>query len=248
MAEIIKSKALILHSIRWHESSKIVYIFSRKWGRMGLIAKGAIRPKSTFAGNLETLNYVECVISKKAGRELQILTGIDVLDSFNQLRLDLEKLPYALAVLEVLDKVIEGHSADTIFFDFTIHTLQMIEKINQAELVFWYFLLKLVSFLGFQPQLGQCHSCHTKNPSGTLRFHFNDGAVFCSDCAANSFGGMKLENQDWQYLRNLQAHPHKKLASFDQSIHSGYNFTPLLIEYLNHHTEKAINLKSLQLL
>jgi len=215
---------------------------------MGLIAKGALRPKSTFAGNLETLNYIECVISKKAGRDLQILTGADVIQSYNQLRLDLDKLPYAMAILEVLDQVMEGHSADTIFFDFTIHMLRMIEKLNNAEFVFWYFLLKLVSYLGFRPQLSQCNSCHTKTPSGTLRFHFNDGAIFCSDCAANSFGGMKLTNKDWQYLRNLQVQPHKKLAAFDQTIHTGFNFNPMLIEYLNYHTEKKLNIKSLQLL
>lgn len=248
MAEIIKSEALILRSIRWHESSKIMHIYSREWGRLGLIAKGALRPKSPFAGNLETLNYANCIVSYKAGRELQILTGIDVIDSFSQMRLNLDRQPYALAVLEVLDQVLEGHTADAVFFDFTIYILRTIEKSRKPEMVFWYFLLKLVSFLGFRPQLKQCHTCHTQIPSGILRFNFSDGAVFCNDCAANSSGGMKLENPDWQYLRTLQLYPHRKLSAFEDTEHSGFNFTPLLIEYLNFHTEKNLILKSLQLL
>ena len=58
MAELIKSDAIILHSIRWQESSKIVTVYSREWGKIGLIARGALRPKSPFAGSLESLNYV----------------------------------------------------------------------------------------------------------------------------------------------------------------------------------------------
>lgn len=215
---------------------------------MGLIAKGALRPKSTFAGNLETLNYVECLVSKKTGRELQILTGINVINSFSQMRLDLRQLPYALALLEILDQVLEGHSADSVFFDFTIHILESIRDSRQPEKIFWYFLLKLVSFLGFRPQLKQCYNCHTQNPSGNLRFHFSDGSVFCADCAANSFAGITLQNQDWLYLRNLQIQPHQKLNELENTANSGFNFTPLLIEYLNFHLEKNLSLKSLQLL
>ena len=115
-------------------------------------------------------------------------------------------------------------------------------------MVFWYFLLKLVSYLGFRPQLRKCQICETEAPQGNLRFNFSHGAIICSDCAANSYGGMKLRNPDWQYLWKLQAHPHQKLDEFTGSRHSGYNFTPLLLEYLNFHIEKNLVLKSLQLL
>lgn len=249
MAEIVKSKALILRSIRWQESSKIVNIYSSKWGRLGLIAKGALRPRSSFAGNLETLNYVECIISKKEGRDLQILTGINVINSFNQMRLDLNQLPYALALLEVLDQVLEGHTADSVFFDFTIHIIESIQNSSRPATVFWYFLLKLASFLGFRPQLQRCHICSKEKQESSVHFNLHQGTIYCADCYTNSTGGgIKLNQAAWYFLKQLQTYPHKKILEFAENPETDLKLTPMLIQYLNIHLDKDISVKSLQLL
>ncbi|NIO43273.1 MAG: DNA repair protein RecO [Burkholderiales bacterium] len=44
--------AFVLHSYRYRETSLIVEAFTRHHGRVGLLAKGARRPKSAFRGNL----------------------------------------------------------------------------------------------------------------------------------------------------------------------------------------------------
>ncbi len=248
MPELKKSDALILHSIRWHESSKIVTLYTREWGKIGVIARGALKPKSPFAGSIETLNHINCTLSMKSGRELQILTGLHVLDSFNGLRLKLDRLPYALAITELLNLVLHEHEADAVFFDFTSAMLKNIETAQNPEIVFWYFLLKFSSFLGFRPQLKQCHICHSEPSSGSVRFNLTQGAVYCADCVSNSAGGMKLKHRHWQFLKQLQTYPHKKIQDFSFENAAGFNFTPLLLEYMNFHTEKNVVLKSLQLL
>jgi len=248
MAELIKSDAIILHSIRWQESSKIVTVYSREWGKIGLIARGALRPKSPFAGSLESLNYVQTIVATKSSRNLQILTGIDVLESFNALHLNLKQLPYALALVELLDQVLEGHDPDTVFFDFIITMIQSLEKSLHPKIVFWYFLLKFSSYLGFRPQLQKCHMCNTTTAKGHIKFNLPQGAVFCDDCSANSSGGIKLTCPDWHFLKELQKHPYKKIAGFPIERKSNFNFTSVLIEYLNLHLDKNISVKSLQLL
>lgn len=248
MPKLIKSEALILHSIRWHESSKIVTLYAREWGKIGVIARGALKPKSPFAGSIETLNHVHCTISMKAGRELQILTELDVLDSYGGLRLKLERLPYALAVSELLNLVLDGHEADAVFFDFAATMIKNIETAPHPEIIFWYFLLKFSSFLGFRPQLKHCHICHSEPSSGSVSFNLSQGAVYCTDCVSHSAGGMKLKHEHWQFLKQLQTYPHKKIQNFSYENTAGFNFTPLLLEYMNFHTEKNVVLKSLQLL
>lgn len=248
MAELIKSDAIILHSIRWQESSKIVTVYSREWGKIGLIARGALRPKSPFAGNLESLNYVQTIVATKPTRNLQILTGIDVLESFNALRLNLKQLPYALALIELLDQVLEEHEQDAVFFDFIITMIQSLEKSTQPEIIFWYFLLKFSSYLGFRPQLQKCHICNTTTANGYVKFNLPQGAVFCDDCSANSSGGVKLTCANWYFLKELQKHPHKKIHGFSVEHKSYFNYTSVLIDYLNLHLEKNISVRSLQLL
>lgn len=248
MPELIKSDALILHAIRWHESSKIVTLYSREWGKIGVIARGALKPKSPFTGSIETLNFVRCTVSMKTGRDLQILTELDVADSYSGLRLKLERLPYALAITELLNLVLHEHEADAIFFDFTTTMLKNIETAENPDIIFWYFLLKFSSFLGFRPQLKHCHICHSEPSSGSVRFNLPQGTIFCADCASNTVGGMKLEHHHWQFLKHLQTYPYKKIQDFSFDNADGFNFTPLLLEYMNFHTEKNVVLKSLQLL
>ncbi len=248
MAQQKKSDAIILHSIRWRESSKIVTIYSRDWGKIGVIAHGALKPKSPFAGNIETLNHIQCILAHKQDRNLQILTGIDVTDSFNALRLDLDKLPYALAISELLYLILEEQEGNPVFFDFTLTIIQSIAKSDRPDIVFWYFLLKFSSFLGFRPQLQKCHACDTENSNTPIRFDLYQGTVYCSDCSANSPGGMDLTHFDWNFLRHLQKHPHQKIHKFPLISDTILNFTPMLMQYLNIHLDKNITLKSLQLL
>lgn len=248
MPKLIKSDALILHSIRWHESSKIVTLYAREWGKIGVIARGALKPKSPFAGSIETLNQINCTISMKSGRELQILTELDVLNSFSGVRLDLDRLPYAMAISELLNQVLHDHEADAVFFDFTSAMLRNIESAHYPQIIFWYFLLKFSSFLGFRPQLNQCHSCHSAPSAGAVWFNLTQGAIFCADCVSNSAAGIKLDHAQWRFLTQLQTYPHKKIQDFSFDNVKNFNFTPLLLEYMNFHTEKNVVLKSLQLL
>ncbi len=248
MAEILKSPCIILRSMRWQESSKIVTVYAREWGKTGLIAKGAFRPKSPFAGKLESLNLAEVIISHKDTRQLQILTDIRILHSFNHLRLQADALAYGLAILEVLDQTLEEHQADTVFFDFSAFMLQSLERTKRPEVVFWYFILKLSSFLGFRPQLQSCHSCQATSSTGKATFNLANGSVFCAACSSNSVGGVQISNTEWQFLKHLQTFPHKKIAQFPDSFESSHHYTTLLLDYLNLHLEKQLNLRSLELL
>lgn len=248
MAQIEKTDILVLRSIRWHESSKIVYVFSRAWGRCGLIAKGALRPKSPFAGNLEALNYLEAEVSVKSGRELQILTAVSVHNNFSLLRLDLDRLPYALAVLEVLDQVMEGQASDHVFFDFIVEMLKQIEQAPDPQVVFGYFLIKLSSYLGFRPQLSACQNCGSEQISNGSRFDFYRGALYCPDCAYNSSAGMKLSKTDVLFLQRLQKHPHKAIKELAPPPDLSKHWVTFLIQYLSVHLEKTISLNALQLL
>ncbi len=45
--------ALVLHTIAWRETSLIVEVLTREHGRLGLIAKGARRPRSALRGLLQ---------------------------------------------------------------------------------------------------------------------------------------------------------------------------------------------------
>jgi len=73
--------ALVLHLRPFKETSFIVEFFTRKYGKVNLIAKGAKRPKS----KLKILNTPACLfsISCKGKNQLKTLTGCEITEHFS---------------------------------------------------------------------------------------------------------------------------------------------------------------------
>ena len=248
MSALHKSNAIILSAIRWHDSSKIITLYAREWGKIKVIAKGALRRTSPFGGKLETLNLVEAVISRKSSRSLQILTDVTLLNSFDDLKARLEHLPYALAMLELIQAIFEEQQSEPVFFDFLVTLIDQMQTASQPRVIFWYFLLKLSSFLGFKPQLDRCASCNREITAGTVYFSQPNGFVVCSECAGQGAGLRKLTESDYFFLKRLQSFPHRRINHLAPPETSQCDFTHLLMDYLNHHLGRQVEVKSLRLL
>lgn len=65
----------VLHSLAWRETSLIVEVFTRDQGRMGLVARGARRPRSPLRGLLQPFQPLGLRYSAKG--ELRSLMGAE---------------------------------------------------------------------------------------------------------------------------------------------------------------------------
>ena len=79
---ICHTDGLVLRGFRMSESSKVVVLFSRDYGKLRLVAKGARRPKSKFGASLEPMTWGRYVFYRQDNRELQILSEGDIAHAF----------------------------------------------------------------------------------------------------------------------------------------------------------------------
>ena len=70
----------VLHTYPFKETSLIVEIFSKEFGRVSLVAKGARRPKSALRGMLQSFQALEA--SWSGIGELKTLHGIEWCDQY----------------------------------------------------------------------------------------------------------------------------------------------------------------------
>lgn len=243
----IKSHALVLKSINWKDSSKIVSLYTREKGRVDVVAKGVRRKNHPQIANFETLNLIESIIYFSDKRELQNIGETTLLNSYHKIRTDLDKTAVGLAILELIDIFFQQSDSDSIFFDFLLSQFQSLEKSENFQVIFWFFILKLISYLGFKPQFEKCNSCsHIKNED--YFFQMTSGSVFCRDCIGETPLFINLKKEIHQYLNRLQNTNHKKVADVKLPKQIKFNNFNFLLDYLRLHTDHKVELNSLKMI
>jgi DNA repair protein RecO (recombination protein O) len=243
----VKSSAIVLKSIDWSDTSKIVTLFTREEGKMSVIAKGARQSKSKYQGILESINLLEVVIYISENRKLQILGQISLENTFQKIRADYDKTGYAFTLLELTDIFFKEGSIDTIYFDFITALLSEIGIITDPRIVFWYFLIKLSSYLGFKPEFNYCSICNRSVESEEVVFSIQEGAVICKNCGSSSDFVWKLSVSARKSLSDLQKLQHKVISSRPISLDKRFPFTEFLLTYLRFHSDEKLDLLSLKL-
>ena len=246
--KILKTSALVLKSIDWSESSKIVSLYTRDLGRMEVIAKGARRKNSIYQGVLETLNCIEVIIYFSSSRELQHLGSVSMEDSYGSIRKDLSKTAYALAILELINALIHPREGDPVFYDFICAMMGEISKHVHPIIIFWYFILKIASYLGFKPLFDVCFDCGKEIDTPVAYFHFQNGSLYCPSCADKTNSVYAIPETFYHFLLQLQSIHHKKTDTISSYPNPASKLTDFLLRYLSFHTGQPLHLNALQLI
>ena len=84
-----KAIGLVIRGSDWSESSRIVTLWTREFGKIRALAKGGRRLKSNFETSLDLLNVCDIVFLRKSSGALDLLTEARVRERFPRLRHEL---------------------------------------------------------------------------------------------------------------------------------------------------------------
>jgi DNA repair protein RecO len=253
MKQTVKTGALVVYGSRWSETSKIVHLFTEEKGYIKAIAHGALRPKSPYRGVLENLNQVEVILSLKEGRGLQIVTQVDLIDSFGNIRENLDAMAVSYAILELIRSLVHFHEAAHRLFPFTVNILKNLNRQPDKHTLIYLFsyLLFLSDYLGFGWDLATCKVCGKSLEKFPLRADVENGSVICAGCGpATGKGNFTLSREQWLLLRRLQETEPDYLLQLIQDLSPDLTYQPLLdmlLAHINYHTEQTVQLKSLKM-
>lgn len=253
MKQILKSNALVIYGMRWSNTSKIVHFFTEERGYIKAIAHGAMRPKSPFRGVLENLNQVQVIISIKENRGLQIVTQAELLDSYINIRDNLEATAVASSMFELIRSLVPFKEAAHPIFGFTVNTLHSMNKNpgNHQMLFLLGFLLYLSDYLGFRWNLSECRVCQNLPTKFPLKIDVINGAIICRGCESGAVkGNYYLNREQWFLLYQLQRTGPAQYETIWEKIPKKVSYEPLLdllLSHINYHTEQTVQLKSLKM-
>ena len=231
---IVKTEGLVLRGFRMSESSKVVVLYTRDFGKVRLVAKGARRPKSKFGASLESMTWGRYVYYQRNNRELQTLSEGDIVYPFEMIKKHYGRLAAGSVVCELLDHMTEDEERNPMLFRLALDTLQWIGHIETTalDIPIWYFQLKAAGELGYRPHLSGCVQCGNRLEGTHLGFSPELGGGLCTDHAGQ---GMAISKNVVEFLVRLQvARPDTMPAEVIKTVNQ-VEVTRLLRVFLDYH-------------
>lgn len=167
-------KGVVLKTIDYQENSKIIYLLTNQ-GIKSAVVRGAKNLKSHTYSYAQPLVKIEFEIKKD-----RYIGANKILDNYNNIKLDYNKITYALRIIEICYTLGEHITDSKLFYSFTTEILDLINNNEVYDIYELIFKIKTLYLLGVAPVFTKCVSCSSKE--NLIGFSFNNGGMKCSDC------------------------------------------------------------------
>lgn len=142
-----KTEGIILKRFNLGEADKILTLYTKHYGKIRAIAKGVRKITSRKAGSVELFNQV--IVFLHQGRNLDILTEVQTLETFQSWRKNLKKVALAYYFCELVDKLTPDEQAHQAVYELLAAFLKKIGQTEPLDSLARSFEENLLIKLGF---------------------------------------------------------------------------------------------------
>lgn len=237
----IRTEGIVLRRKDFGESDRILVLFTRKMGRVSVIAKGARKPSSKISGHLELFMRSSFLISR--GRNLHILTQAEMIEDFEPLRTDLSGIGRGSYLVELVDAVIYEEGSNVKLYNLLVSTLGSLSAGEDPEIIIRYYELHLLDLVGFRPELFVCVECGKKTIEQDQFLSGELGGTVCPECALSVPVARirPVSSRVLKYLRHFQRSDINNLISLKIPSEIKDELEKLTHYYLTHTLEGHLN-------
>lgn len=233
---MIKTKGIVLREMRYKDTSKILTIFTREYGKVSVMARGAYRPKSQIIANTQPFSYNEYQFHR--GRSFLYLNQADIIDSFYSIREKMERVIYGQYILELMDKSMELEMENMKIFDLFLKGLQVLSSLECKFLEFIVaYELKFISFLGYRPNIDSCVLCKNQL-TGDIKFSIQEGGVICKDCGFADPYKVNINMEILKDMKDLLFIPLERIEKLDISRNNINRIHSLVVDYILYNIDR----------
>ncbi|HEV2321471.1 MAG TPA: DNA repair protein RecO [Gammaproteobacteria bacterium] len=169
---IALTQGYVLHQRAWRETSRIVEVWTREHGRLGLVARGVRRPKSPFRSLLQP--FMPVLLSWSQRGELGNLTGLET--AAVPAMLEGRALMAGFYMNELLLRLLPRQDAHPGLYDWYAATLTKLAASRQPAASLRVFEKHLLSAMGYGLILTHASAGGVPvDPEGRYRYDLDSG-------------------------------------------------------------------------
>lgn len=192
-----KCEGIVIRTTDYAETNKIVTLYTREWGKVGVMARGAKKPNSRLTAITQLFTYGHFLIQR--GRGLGSLQQGEMISSMRSIREDIFLTAYASYIIDLTDKSTEEKKPNPYLFELLLQTLQYMNEGYDLDILVNIYEMKILNVLGLNPILDQCANCG--NTEGNFSFSIREGGLLCHRCLEKDPYHLKISPATVRLLR-----------------------------------------------
>jgi DNA repair protein RecO (recombination protein O) len=200
-----QTEAVILRRRNWGEADRILTLFTPQRGKIRVRAVGVRKPRSRKAGHLELFHRANLFLAK--GRDFDIVTQAETVESFAALREDLVRSAAASYTVELLDRMSPEESENAAAYRLIVRTLAELSGGGDPALALRCYDAKLLECTGYRPELTVCTVGGEEIRAEDQFFSPERGGAVCPRCAGRAEGRIPISLSALRVLRHIQRCP-----------------------------------------
>ncbi len=208
----LRTEGIVLRSTPFAETDRLVTFYTRQYGKLRAVAKGARRPTCRFASVVEPGTHARLFFYRKPNKELALMTQHEIIQSFRHLRTDLDRYLQTCYLLELMDRFTSWEDPNRVIWHLLCYTLNRLqEDPSRATLWLATFEVRLLSVMGYHVRLGRCVSCEEEFGGKAGVFDSSSVGIRCSECHDG-----EEESEWWLPVEAIKLAQNLQGASFEE--------------------------------
>jgi len=209
--KLIKTKGIVIAEHNVSDFDKMLTILTPNLGKIECLAKGSRKPKSLLLAGSQLLCFSEYILYK--GSDNYSMNTCEIIELFYNIRTDLDKLKYATYITKIVSDVTTENQNNYKILQLYLNTLYLISETDKdLKFITSIFRLRLMSIIGFRPQIEECLLCKQKEE--LKFFSIKDSGFKCHACAKQDSSSIEITETTKDAIRYIIMADAKKIYSF----------------------------------
>ncbi|MDZ5470951.1 DNA repair protein RecO (plasmid) [Bacillus sp. 31A1R] len=192
-----KFEGIVIRTNNYAETNKVVTLYTREGGKVGVMARGAKKPNSRLSAVTQLFTYGSFLVQSGSG--LGTLQQGEIITSFRSIKEDIFLTAYASYMIDLTDKSTEEKKPNPYLFELLYQSLNYINEGYDPEILSNIFEMKMLNTLGLYPVLDKCSVCGSTD--GHFSFSIREGGLICHRCIEKDPYHLKITPATVKLLR-----------------------------------------------
>ncbi|WP_394906502.1 DNA repair protein RecO [uncultured Mesonia sp.] len=233
---LIKTKLIVLHSLRFGEADLIVRCFTKEKGSLSFLLKGVLKSKKgkLKSSLFQPLHIIDAVIQYKEGRKLSYFREAKIDFPYKSIPTNIFKSSIALFLAELIGICIQEEEQNPSLYHFLEEQFIALDQSDQFVNFHLKFMVDFTKYLGFLPQKGNLQEAYFNLEEG--QFQATETNNYC------------LQNDNTKLLQQLLQENREATQQFNLNQNRRQEFIQMMLLYYQLHLSGFRKPKSLEVL